>query len=379
MLQPPRILCKLITTLLICAQPALLSADNIDRNYPSDPPAEAAQPNNWPSELKVTGNRLTDTDGNEVWLQGVAIPGLEIIPAGHGVVNSAIIAIEEWNANVVRIAIKDSYWYGQGKGQTDGGLAYRATIDAAVNAVANRGAYIVLDNHRFRAVKPEHLPFWQELATLYKNHPAVLFDIINEPHEISWEVWRNGGFVADNTDEYNQAGFLDETTMQANRGFESPGMQALVDAVRITGAKNIIIAGGLDWAYDLSGILNGYALEDAEGNGIMYSTHIYNWKTDWQKSFLDAAEHYPIFIGEVGADVKKMDFLPHEIQENPYTWVPDMLGIIQKHRLNWTGWSFHTWATPVMLSNWQYEPTPFWGDFAKRALAGEQFECERLR
>ena len=129
----------------------------------------------------------------------------------------------------------------------------------------------------------------------------------------------------------------------------------------------------------MSGILNGYALEDAEGNGIMYSTHIYNWKTDWQKSFLDAAEHYPIFIGEVGADVKKMDFLPHEIQENPYTWVPDMLGIIQKHRLNWTGWSFHTWATPVMLSNWQYEPTPFWGDFAKRALAGEQFECERLR
>ena len=80
-------------------------------------------------------------------------------------------------------------------------------------------------------------------------------------------------------------------------------------------------------AYDLSGVLNGYALEDASGNGIMYSTHVYPWKKGWQKSFLDAAAKYPIFVGEVGADVKKMDFLPLEVQEDPYTWVPDMLGV----------------------------------------------------
>lgn len=354
-------------------------ADNIDRNYPNDPPTESAKAGNWPAPIKVSGNRLTNANGEEVWLQGVAIPGLEIVPAGHGVVHSAIVAIEEWKANVVRLAIKDEFWYGRGKGQSDGGLAYRATIDAAVNAVANRGAYIVLDNHRFRAVKAEHLPFWQELATLYKNHPAVLFDIINEPHGISWEVWRNGGFVADETAAINEAGFLNETTLQANRGFESPGMQKLVDAIRQTEAKNVIIAGGLQWAYDLSGILDGYALDDPEGHGIMYSTHVYNWKTGWQKAFLDAAEHYPIFVGEVGADIKKMHFIPSDDQEDPYTWVPDMLGIIQKHRLNWTGWSFHTWATPVMLSNWQYEPTPFWGAFAKRALAGEQFKNKGLR
>ncbi|WP_269522250.1 glycoside hydrolase family 5 protein [Coraliomargarita parva] len=351
-----------------------------DRDYPKDPPAEMPQPENWPATPKVTGNRLTDPEGNEVWLQGVAIPGLEIIPEGHGAVHSTIVAIEDWNANVVRLAIKDDFWYGRGKSQTDGGLAYRAIVDAAVQAAANRGAYIVLDHHRYRAIKQEQIPFWQELATLYKNHPAVLFDIINEPHEISWEVWRNGGFVAENTDKINQAGFLDDKTMQANRGFESPGMQKMVEAVRATGARNVIIAGGLDWAYDLSGILKGYALEDPSGNGIMYSTHIYNWKRNWQKAFLDAAEHHPIFIGEVGADVKKMSFIPEDLQEDPYTWVPDMLGVIQQYRLNWTAWSFHTWATPVLLSDWaHYTPSPFWGDFAKRALAGEQFEFERLR
>ncbi len=365
---------------LLFALPLLALGEVKDRNYPTDPPAESPNPDNWPLEIKVSGNRLVDPDGEEVWLQGVAIPGLEIVPEGHGAVHSAIVAIEDWQANVVRLAIKDHFWYGRGKGQTDGGLAYRAKVDAVVNAVANRGAYIALDHHRYRAVKPEQIPFWQELATLYKNHPAVLFDVLNEPHGISWEVWRNGGFVADEKAKVNEAGFLNEQTMQANRGFDSPGMQALVEAIRTTGAKNVIIAGGLQWAYDLSGIVNGYALEDPSGNGIMYATHVYNWKRNWQKAFLDAAELHPIFIGELGADVKKMHFIPEADQEDPYTWVPDMLGMIQDHRLNWTGWSFHTWATPVLLSDWaNYTPSPFWGAFVKRALAGEQFENKRLR
>jgi hypothetical protein len=350
------------------------------RVYPRNLPPETAQPEKWPKEIKVVGNRLQDPSGTEVWLQGVAIPGLEIVPEGHGESNSSKVAIEEWKANVVRLAVRDDFWYGKGKGQADGGAAYRVLVDNAVNLVANRGAYLVIDNHRFRAVKEEHLVFWKDVAEKYKNHPAVLFDIINEPCEISWEVWRNGGFVEEKSKKtVDEAAFLSAEEKKKNQGFESPGMQKLVEVIRATGAKNIIIAGGLDWAYDLSGILQGYALEDKTGHGIMYSAHIYPWKSDWQGKVLDVAAKYPIFVGEVGADVKKMDFLPPERQEDPYTWVPDMLGCIQKHRLNWTGWSFHVWATPVMLSDWNYTPTPFWGAQAKGALAGKQFEMKKMR
>jgi endoglucanase len=375
---------KTVGTVLLFSL-ASATADTIDRNYPKDPPPEAPQPEKWPREIKVSGNRLVDPEGKEVWLQGVAIPGLEIIPEGHGVVHSTKVAIEEWKANVVRIAVKDQFWFGHGKetpkskGQTDGGKAYRELVDSAVNMAANRGCYVVIDNHVFRAVKPEQLEFWKEVATKYKNHPAVLFDIINEPHGISWEVWRNGGFVEEKKKGVDESAFLSEAEKKANEGFDSPGMQKLVEVIRETGAKNIIIAGGLDWAYDLTGILEGYALEDRTGNGIMYSTHVYPWKTEWQKRFLDAAEKYPLFLGEVGADVKKMSFLPPERQEDPATWVPDMLAVIQKYRLNWTGWSFHTWATPVMLSDWNYTPTPFWGLPAKEALAGKVFESKKLR
>src|SRR5690606_31924236 len=129
----------------------------------------------------------------------------------------------------------------------------------------------------------------------------------------------------------------------------------------------------------LGGIVDGYALNDPSGNGIMYATHVYNWKTDWAGKVMRAAAHHPIFVGEVGADTKKMPFLPSEIQEDPYTWVPDMLGLIQKHRFHWTAWSFHPRTTPVLLKDWSFEPTAFWGTFAKEALAGRQFELKRMR
>ena len=361
------------------------AADTKPRNYPKDPEPEAARPAKWPQELKVAGNRLVTADGTEVWLQGVAIPGLEIVPEGHGAVLSTRVAIDDWKANVVRLAVSDTYWFGGGKetsrskGQTDGGAAYRATIDAAVNMAANRGCYIVIDNHRYRAIRPEHLVFWKEIAEKYKNHPAVLFDIINEPHGITWPLWRDGGFVTEKKKDIDESAFLSEEEKKKNQGFDSPGMQRAVDLIRETGARNIIIAGGLDWAYDLSGIVDGYALKDPSGNGIMYSTHIYPWKRGWEQNVLRTAALHPIFIGEVGADVNKMDFIPLEAQENPETWVPDMLGLIQKYRLNWTGWSFHAWATPVMISDWNYTPTPAWGVPAKAALSGQQFELKKLR
>lgn len=370
----------LISSRLLSAEPV---KDTKPRNYPQNPPAEKEDPAAWPPPLKVAGNRLVDPQGNEVWLQGLAIPGLEIVPEGHGNLHSAIVAVEDWHANVVRLPIKDDYWYGRGEGkhqQTDGGAAYRAQVDAIVTAVANRGAYLVLDHHRYRAVRPEHLTFWRELAESCKNHPAVLFDIINEPHGISWDVWKNGGEVTEKAKIIvDESAFLTEAEKQKTVSFQSPGMQKLVNEIRKTGAENLIIAGGLDWAYDLSGILNGFALEDPDGNGIMYATHVYPWKHGWQKAFLDAAARYPIFMGEVGADEQKMGFIPLEAQEDPATWVPDMLGVIQQYRLNWTGWSFHGWATPRMILDWDYTPTPFWGVPAKAALQGKKFLVTRLR
>ncbi len=343
---------------------------------------EAPQRAKWPPELHVIGNQIVNSDDKPVWLQGVNIVSLEWSVGGERVMKSALVAVEDWKANAIRLPVKEEYWFGKAAGQKDGGAAYRKLVENVITLVANRGAYVVLDLHRFRAPKDEHLAFWKDAAKIYKNHSAVLFDLFNEPHGVSWEVWRNGGFVAEKTQPANadeNAFLTPEEKANAAKGFQSPGMQRLVEAVRETGARNIVIAGGLDWAYDLSGIANGFALTEPGGNGIVYSTHIYPWKRDWAGKVLLVADKQPIFIGEVGADIKKMSFIPAEAQEDAATWVPEMLGLIQKHKLHWTGFSFHPKASPVMINGWNYAPTAVWGQPAKDALSGKQFELKRLR
>ena len=331
-------------------------------------------------ELKVSGNRLVDPSGNEVWLQGVCIDSLEWSEAGDNMLTSPIVAIRDWKANCLRIPMRNTFWFGKGQYQKDGGESYRNLLDRIIELSAANGAYVVFDLHAFGAPMPEHVVFWKDAAERYKNNPAVLFELFNEPHGISWDIWRNGGSTKKKHDDKAVV-----ENQEKNSGDYSPGMQALVDAVRSTGANNIIIAGGLSWSYDLSGVVNGFALEEREGgNGIMYSHHNYPWKKGWQKAVLDAAEVYPIFIGEVGNIRAWSDFpfiKPNEQYEDlsKMEWPVDMLGMIQKHRLNWTGFSFHPRCGPMIISDWDYTPTPYWGVFVKDALAGKKFTLNRLR
>jgi endoglucanase len=312
----------------------------------------------WPQELRVQGHQVLNKDDQPVWLQGVNVVSLEFLVQGDHVLKSTLVAIDHWKSNCIRLPVKEEYWFGETGGQKDGGKAYRELVDQAITLAANRGAYVLLDLHRFGAPRQEHATFWKDAAAKYKDHPAVLFDLFNEAHGTSWEAWRDGGPVP-NKDE-------------PAKSYESIGMQALIDAVRSTGAKNIVLVGGLDWAYDLSGIAQGYEVNDRGGNGIIYSSHIYPWKRDWQNKVLCIADKHPILVGEVGADEGTG-------QEDPYTWVPDMLGFIQKHKLHWTAFSFHPKATPIVITDWHYTPSPHWGAFAKRALAGEKFDMKRMR
>jgi len=87
---------------------------------------------------------------------------------------------------------------------------------------------------------------------------------------------------------------------------------------------------------------------------VIYATHFYNWHKNWQKHFLSLAGKYPLFVGEMGADIKKMPFVPANQQEDPSTWMPDALAMIQQYHLNWTAFSLHPKATPVLISGWNF-------------------------
>jgi len=332
-----------------------------------------------PPALHVAGNQIQTADGKPVWLQGVAIPSLEWCEGGEHIVRSTGVAIEDWKANCIRLPVVEKFWFGRGPYRHDGGAQYKQVVEDAVNLCAAHGVYLVLDLHGFGAPTDEAIAFWKNAAQRYKDNPTVLFELFNEPHEVSWDVWRDGGLVEDKP-VYTPD--VPPEDRDAPRHYTTVGMQRLIDAVRQTGAKNIVIVVGLDWGYDLSGVVKGYALDDRGGSGIVYSSHIYPWKKDWQTNTLDAAVKYPIFVGEVGCppDYKSFQFIPPEERYLLEGWAPDVIAMIQQHKLNWTGWSFHHLAGPCLLLDPDtYAPTPYWGAFVKDALAGKQFALTKLR
>ncbi len=328
-----------------------------------------------PAVLHVDGKNILTPDNKEVWLQGVAVPSLEWTNGGEETLASIVTAVTTWKANIIRLPVMDERWYGK-KNQTDGGAAYRALIDQAVLAASSRGAYLIIDLHRYRAATDDMLVFWKDVADLYKDNPAVIFGVLNEPHDITWDLWRNGGDVTNKKKDNNALAENKEVITS----FHSPGLQAMVAAIRATGAKNLIIAGGLDWAYDLSGIINGFALDDLGGNGIVYDAHVYPWKSDWQHKFLDVAKIHPVLLGEVGCDKVRYDFIPPERFESPYTWAPDILACIQTNKLHWTAWAFHPkCGPPMLLDTKDFTPSPFWGSYVRVALLGGRFQSNKLR
>lgn len=357
-----------------------LALTPVDASALPPPPAPRPEPvvdggGRPPQALHVDGNRLLRADGTEAWLQGVSVDSLQWSNAGESTVASVIAAIEVWKANVVRLPMSGKRWFGQTEGQSDNGAAYRAVIAQAVKAASSRGAWLILDLHRFGAPEEADVAFWKDAAAVYKDDPAVIYELFNEPHDIPWAVWRDGGDV----DGGRKAGVVAENAEQLARR-TSTGMQALVDAVRGTGAGNLVLAGGLDYAYDISGILQGFALDSRGGNGLAYVTHVYPWKSSWQEKFLETAKIHPVVMTEVGCDQVRYDFIPAERFEDPYGWAPDMIACIQRNRIHWTAFSFHPRCGPPMLADTEtFAPTPFWGAFVRAALAGAQYRSERMR
>jgi endoglucanase len=322
-------------------------------------------------ELKTVGNRVVTVAGDPVLLRGLNIPSLEWNAEGQALFRLVENALNEWHVKVIRLPVKSKYWFGREDTRDRGAdEAYRWIVDQVIKQAAAKGCYVILDLHHYRSPDEDALNFWRSAAARYKNHPAVLFGLFNEAFSTSWDVWQHGGPVE----------YFDKKANETVR-FQSVGMQAVIDTVRATGARNIVISGGLEWAYDLTGIANRHELDQGDGNGLIYDTHIYNWKSNWTGKVLCIADKHPILVGEWGADTRDIPATGSSAAklEPPESWVPAFLGFAQKHGLHWTAWSFHPRAGPHVIDTYDMTPTPYFGAFVKAALSGAVFDESQVR
>ncbi|MEN0036821.1 MAG: cellulase family glycosylhydrolase [Cellvibrio sp.] len=134
--------------------------------------------------LVVQGNKVT-ANGQPANLAGMSLFWSNTGWGGENYYNAQTVSWlkSDWKANLVRVAVGV---------EADGGLLTDSTnktramtvIDAAI---ANN-MYVIIDwhTHTAEANKPAAIAFFKEMATKYGNYNNVIYEVYNEPLQVSW-------------------------------------------------------------------------------------------------------------------------------------------------------------------------------------------------
>src|SRR6266513_1430700 len=204
--------------------------------------------------IRIAGNHFVDGGGRPVRMLGVNRSGTEYeCMDGRGFFDgpsdaASIAVMASWHINTVRVPLNEDCWLGiNGAPAAFSGAAYRDAIVAYVRRLHDAGLYAIVDLHWSaqgtlpadgktgqgrKMADRDHAPaFWRSVGSTFRRDPAVVFDLFNEPHDISWDCWQNGC-----------------TTQDATGSWQVAGYQSLVDAVRASGAPNPVLVAGNRWA-----------------------------------------------------------------------------------------------------------------------------------
>ncbi len=279
-----------------------------------------------PSTLHVNGNQLED-NGKTVRLIGwdrmgteyMCITGGQVFDGPTTVEN--VLLMQTWTGfNAIRLPLNETCWLGiNGVGATVSGAKYITALSTYVTLLRSYGIYVILDLHwngpgttvgktQLPMADADHsIDFWKAVANQFKGDLGVIFDLYNEPHldavasltsaaggtADAWGCWLNGACQVTPRTSGGE---------QQVGAYTIAGMQEMLTAVRGTGAQNVVLVGGENWAGDMSQWAAN-APTDPTGN-LVASVHAYNFAncrdTACQTILESIATTTPIVVGELG-------------------------------------------------------------------------------
>ena len=331
----------------------------------TDAPSDTTTP---PTGLHVEGNALVD-GGKTVRLLGVNHSGAEYACVGDYAIyegpDPATLAdaILTWKANAVRLPVNEQCWLGiNGLDPKYSGDTYRTTLIDYVKTLRSKGLYVIFDLHwasPATSVPKGQLPmadadhavdFWKSAAAAFKDVDGVVFDVFNEPFidtsnattSDPWACLLHG---------------CDIHAMSAGGvsypAYKSAGTQDLVDAIRSTGATNVIMVAGLAWTNDLTGWL-AHKPTDPTGN-LAASLHLYNFNACkdsgcWGTEYDPVSKSVPLITGELGENDCGPGFI-----DGYMTWA-------DTHGVSYLGWTWNAWdcsSGPALITDYSGAATAF--------------------
>ncbi|MGC4093719.1 MAG: cellulase family glycosylhydrolase [Polyangiaceae bacterium] len=253
----------------------------------------------------VSGNKLM-RNGSEYKIHGLVRPSMEWDYAGFGTTREDAQRMKKkWHANTVRLAVIDTLWNGSdAKGN---GPSYQAHVKRAVSWYMQQGMDVILDLHYVAGMPgASHATFWDTISKdAFFKDGRIIFELYNEP-----------------TGDFN--------TLQS-------WMQSTVTKIRANGANNLILVGGVDYSYDIS----GYVSKPVTGGAVAYVTHPYVFKGSPgdDTAFVNPAKTLPVVATEFGnAYVSGINTLePTKCDANIYS---TYMTKFDTAGMSWTSWAW---------------------------------------
>ena len=254
--------------------------------------------NGW---LQVKGARLCNEMGEPIILHGMSSHGLQWF--GQFASAEAINNIAAWGANLFRIAM-----YTSEGGYLENPDVIKEKVIAAADAAVSRNLYVIIDWHILSDGNPmEHIQeaeiFFSDMARRYRDCPAVLYEICNEPNgNITWE-----------------------------RDIK-PYAERIVHVIREQSPRAVILIGSGTWSQDI----HIAARSPLDSENVMYTFHFYagTHGENLRQRLRDAVTGgLPVFVSEWGTS--RADGSGGVYLEESAIW----LNLLDELGISWANWS----------------------------------------
>jgi hypothetical protein len=324
-----------------------------------------------PTGLHVVGNHIEDSRGQRVVLHGVNRSGSEYMciqsrgffdgPSDE----ASVQAITTWKANAVRVPLNESCWLGiNGAPAAYSGASYKTAIQNYVALLHRHNLVPILDLHwsgpgTTSATRLQPLPdaihgpaFWTDVAATFRDDDGVVFEPYNEPFPdmnrdsaAGWLCWRDGCTAN-----------LSVAQGGVASTYAAAGVQALVTAIRETGARHLILLGGVQYSNALSQWM-AYKPTDPMNN-LGAAWHVYNFNSCnaascWDGVPASLAAMVPIVVTEFGQ------------RDCAGAFVEPLMQWLDAHGSGYLAWSWNAYGAcmPYMSRTVPGQPWPLVVDF----------------
>jgi aryl-phospho-beta-D-glucosidase BglC (GH1 family) len=221
--------------------------------------------------LQQNGNKIVDKNNEPVSFAGNSFFWSNDNWGGERYYNPEVVSWlkDDWETTIVRAAmgVEDPGGY------LDNKTANKNRVKTIVDAAIDKGIYVIIDWHSHHAEDNtnEAALFFQEMANLYGEYDNVIYEIYNEPLDISWST------------------------------IIKPYAISIIAAIRSIDPDNLIVVGTPEWSQrvDLAAAdpITGYS-------NIAYTLHFYTvhhqqWLRDRASAALESG--IALFVTEWGS------------------------------------------------------------------------------